>query len=65
MADKKKKTDQEQTEVIALPPLKMVLVYAKEERENSKTRPVAKKNAEEEVKPQTLRKLIKHLEKED
>jgi len=66
MADKKK-TNQEQTEVIAIPPLKMVLVHAKDERENkkSKTQPLTKQNGEDEAKPQALKKLIKHLEKEE
>jgi len=64
----KKKTDRERIEVIALPPLKMVLVHAKDERENkkSKTKPNVKQNTEDEqVQPQALKRLIKHLEKED
>jgi len=68
MADKKKKTDQEQVEVIALPPLRMVLVHAKDERENKKSsvKPEVKpKPEEEQIKPQALKKLIEHLEKED
>jgi len=68
MADKKKKTDQDPAEVIALPPLKMVLVHAKDERENRKSsmKPVVKPNPDEEqIKPQALKKLIEHLEKED
>jgi hypothetical protein len=49
-------------EVIALPPLKMVLVYAKEERANQ----AAQKKAEmqdEQVNAQSLIKIIEHLEK--
>ena len=66
MTEKKKQADQEQS-VIALPPLKMILVHAKDERENkkSKAQPVAEQNAEEDEKPQALKRLIKHLEKDE
>lgn len=57
---------QPKTEVIALPPLKMVLVHAKDEQENklsavimSATPPAT---PQERVEPQTLKKLIAHLE---
>ncbi|MDP1546649.1 MAG: hypothetical protein Q8L87_11555 [Anaerolineales bacterium] len=64
MADEKKPALLSATEVIALPPLKMVLVHAKNERENVLSA-VIKSAAprEEQVQPQALKKLIAHLEK--
>ena len=53
-------------EVIALPPLKMVLVYAKEEREHREALQSALRKIdlqEEQVKIQSLIKIIEHLEK--
>ncbi len=57
-------------DVIALPPLKMVLVFAKDERLNramlaSGIETDAFKSAiqEEHIEPQTLMKIIEHLEK--
>jgi hypothetical protein len=53
-------------EVIALPPLKMVLVHAKEERENKAALQSAKKKVEmpeDQVNAQSLIKIIEHLEK--
>jgi hypothetical protein len=52
-------------DAIALPPLKMVLVYAKEERLNREVKIAMKDHIaklEEQVKPQALKKIIKHLE---
>ena len=53
-------------EVIALPPLKMVLVYAKEERVKKAALQSAIKKVvmqEEQIKMQSLIKIIEHLEK--
>jgi hypothetical protein len=51
------------TEVIALPPLKMVLVHAKDDRERMLTAVIASAEPKTEpVKPQALKKLIAHLE---
>jgi ribosomal protein L1 len=57
-------------EVIALPPLKMVLVFAKEERMNkAKAASVIENDEfksaiqEEHVETQDLKKIIEHLEK--
>lgn len=54
-----------QVDVIALPPLKMTLVHAKEERINRTMLAAAIESAilEEEVKSKTLMKIIEHLEK--
>jgi hypothetical protein len=70
MEGKKKKVIQPE-EAIALPPLKMVLVHAKDDRLNKAAlqQPVSKKasvtsiNQEEQVKAQSLIKIIEHLEK--
>ena len=53
-------------EVIVLPPLKMVLVYAKEERAKREALQSALKKVviqEEQIKVQSLIKIIEHLEK--
>jgi hypothetical protein len=63
MADKKRQTLQTPTEVIALPPLKMTLVHAKDEHENALTAVIKSAAQQEHVEPQTLKKLIEHLEK--
>ncbi len=64
--EEERQTLQNQTEVIALPPLRMVLVHAKEERENAILTAVIKSAApQEEVEPQDLKKIIAHLKKKD
>jgi hypothetical protein len=51
------------TEVIALPPLKMVLVHAKDDRERMLAAVIESAEPHEEhVQPQALKKLIAHLE---
>lgn len=52
------------TEVIALPPLKMILVHAKDERENSPIDVVETVEPKEQttLQPEALKKLIAHLE---
>jgi hypothetical protein len=66
MAEKKKEkaAPPPSTEVIALPPLKMVLVHGRDDRENRAVpKPVVKPVTEQEhVKPQSLKRLIEHLE---
>jgi len=62
MADERQKTLQTQTEVIALPPLKMILVHAKDERENTLDAVIKTAAPQEKVQPQALKKLIEHLE---
>jgi hypothetical protein len=71
MHEEKNKKQTDQQEVIALPPLKMVLVHAKDERLNKavvqptvKKAPVAPVSQEEQAKTQSLKKIIEHLEKE-
>lgn len=62
MTEKKKKEQPAPpppTEVIALPPLKMVLVHAVGEQ-RTEAAPAGKR--EEPVDPQALKKLIAHLE---
>jgi hypothetical protein len=69
MEEKKKKKIQPE-EAIALPPLKMVLVHAKDERLNKAAlqQPVTKKASvppivqEEKPKADSLIKIIEHLE---
>jgi hypothetical protein len=58
------------TEVIALPPLRMVLVHAKDEHLNKAALQsairkilVIPETQEEQINVQSLKKLIKHLEK--
>ena len=63
MPEERRKTLQDQTEVIALPPLKMVLVHAKEERENALTAVIKSAAPQEDVEPQDLKKIIEHLKK--
>ena len=56
-------------DVIALPPLKMILVYAKEERLNREMQASIKNDAlksamkDEHLDQQDLMKIIEHLEK--
>ena len=60
------KTKQTPPEVIVLPPLKMVLVYAKEERAKRAALQSAFEKVviqEEQIKVQSLIKIIEHLEK--
>ncbi len=59
-------------DVIAMPPLKMVLVHAKNERVNNVTlvsslRQVfeAETSKEEEVDPESIMKIIEHLNKKE
>lgn len=65
MPEERRKTLQDQTEVIALPPLKMVLVHAKEERENALSAVIKSAAPQEDVEPQDLKKIIEHLKKKD
>lgn len=65
MPEERRKSLQDQTEVIALPPLKMVLVHAKEERENALTAVIKSAAPQEDVEPQDLKKIIEHLKKKD
>lgn len=65
MSDERRQTLQTPTEVIALPPLKMVLVHAKEERENALTVVIKFAAPQEDVEPQDLKKIIEHLKKKD
>ena len=65
MPEERRKTLQDQTEVIALPPLRMVLVHAKEERENALTAVIKSAAPQEDVEPQDLKKIIEHLKKKD
>lgn len=63
MADERQKTLQTQTEVIALPPLKMILVHARDEHETALSAVIeSAEPREEQVKPQVLKRLITHLE---
>ena len=62
MADERQKTLQTQTEVIALPPLKMILVHARDERENTLDAVIKTAAPQEKVQSQALKKLIEHLE---
>ncbi len=64
MDDDKKRTYQSET--VALPPLKMVLVHAENERQNEKAQtilesPEAKAKRERQM---AIRKLIQHLNEE-
>lgn len=65
MSNERRQTLQNQTEVIALPPLRMVLVYAKDEREKNALLTAVIKSAspQENVEAQDLKKIIEHLEK--
>lgn len=63
MPDEKHEPLQDQTEVIALPPLRMVLVHAKDERENALTAVIKSAEPHENVEPQDLKKIIEHLKK--
>ncbi len=65
MSNERRPTLQGQTEVIALPPLRMVLVHAKEERENALTAVIKSAAPQEDVEPQDLKKIIEHLKKKD
>ncbi|MCQ3937900.1 MAG: hypothetical protein DPW18_12740 [Chloroflexi bacterium] len=63
MSDENGQALQPRTEVIALPPLKMVLVHAKDERENSLDAVIKTAAPQEKIQPQALKKIIAHLEK--
>ncbi len=69
MSDEIHQSFQSQTEVIAMPPLRMVLVHAQEERESHTAMLTAMiKSAvpqENNVEPQDLKKIIEHLKKKD
>lgn len=66
MSDERQLTLQDRIEVIVMPPLRMVLVYAKEERENALLTAVVKSAAlQENVEAQDLKKIIEHLKKKD
>jgi len=43
----------------------MVLVHAKEERENALTAVIKSAAPQEDVEPQDLKKIIEHLKKKD
>lgn len=63
MKDKKNATLLPSTEVIALPPLKMILVHARDENEAALSAVIeSAEPREEQVKPQVLKRLIAHLE---
>ena len=63
MIDEMDQALQTRTDVIALPPLKMVLVHAKDERKTMPRAATKPAEQQEQVQPQTLKKLIEHLEK--
>lgn len=63
MSDERRQTLQDQTEVIALPPLRMILVHAKEEREKALTAVIRSAVPQENVEPQDVKKIIEHLKK--
>ena len=66
MSDERQLTLQDRIEVIVMPPLRMVLVYAKEEREYALLTAVVKSAApQENVEAQDLKKIIEHLKKKD
>ncbi|MBM4425717.1 MAG: hypothetical protein FJ031_00620 [Chloroflexi bacterium] len=63
MTHEKKSALLSSTEVIALPPLKMVLVHAKDDRERMLAAVIeSAEPREEQLQPQALKKLIAHLE---
>ena len=63
MPDKKAAALPRSTEVIALPPLKMILVHPGDERENALSAVIeSAEPREEQVQPQALKRLIAHLE---
>ncbi len=49
-------------EAIALPPLKMVLVHARDERDLALSAAIKSAQPQERIKPVDLKKLIEHLE---
>lgn len=63
MDDTREQTLQTRTDVIALPPLKMVLVHAKDDLENALVEETQPVKPQEPVEPQIVKKLIEHLEK--
>jgi hypothetical protein len=65
MSNERRQTLQDQTDVIALPPLRMVLVHAKEERENALTAVIKSAVPQDHLAPQDLKKIIEHLKKKD
>lgn len=64
MADQKH-PPRDRTEVIALPPLKMILVHAKDERESALAAVIKSAEPQERVQTDALKKIIEHLEKKD
>lgn len=64
MADEKTPL-QNPTEVIALPPLKMVLVHAKDERENALAAVIQSAEPQKRVQARALKKIIELLKKKD
>lgn len=64
-SDQTRQTLQNPTEVIALPPLRMVLVHAKDERENALAAVIKSAEPQERIQAQALKKIIEHLEKKD
>ncbi len=65
MTDDKRQALQNLTEVIALSPLRMVLVHAKDQRnKNAIPKAVVKSAAlQEQMESQALKKIIEYLEK--
>ncbi len=65
MPEQKKRTYQSTT--LGVPPLRMVLVHAKNDAENARRRQAPKPEAEEAPldKEKAIRKLIEHLEASD
>ncbi len=64
-SDEFRPTPQNQTEVIAMPPLKMILVHARDEREQALAAVVKSAEPQERLQAQALKKIIEHLEKKD
>jgi len=64
MLDNKENLFQPPTEVIALPPLKMVLVHAHDERDQALSAAIKSAQPQEHIKPVDLKKLIEHLEQQ-
>ena len=59
-----KKTQRFESEVLGLPPLKMILVHAKDEDQPTENNPLlAEKSEGSTDKEQAVRRLIEHLNK--
>lgn len=63
MAERQEQALQIRTDVIALPPLKMVLVHAKDDLENTFTEETQPVKSQEQIEPKVVKKLIEYLEK--